>query len=250
MEVDEPDFAGDPADYGLQSFSPHEQTDELRSRGLEVIEQIVEEAELDERTGEVILGGRWGPGQRSVEERFDQVDDIAYFLENFGWSIDSTGGSRYITSAIHFKPFGKRQVLDRADVLALLRKHRLKPTTHESADDEMLYSVRSSIKQTKLDAVRIELVTANAELLDFLKRHPAMIQTIAPRQLEEVVASIFKNQGFDVELTPQTRDGGYDIRALRKDGFGTLLYLVECKRYAPKHPVGVELGSDSLWYGN
>ena len=51
----------------------------------------------------------------------------------------------------------------------------------------------------------------------------------------------YKIRGYDVELTPQTRDGGKDIYAARRDDLGTFLYIVECKRYAPDNPVGVEV---------
>jgi restriction system protein len=42
-------------------------------------------------------------------------------------------------------------------------------------------------------------------------------------------------------LTPPSKDGGKDIYAARKDHLGAFLYIVECKRYAPKRPVGVGL---------
>jgi restriction system protein len=37
------------------------------------------------------------------------------------------------------------------------------------------------------------------------------------------------------------RDGGVGVRAVRKDDVGEFLYLIECKRYAQDHPVGVHL---------
>jgi hypothetical protein len=48
----------------------------------------------------------------------------------------------------------------------------------------------------------------NEELIEHLKRHPEQFEHISPRDFERVVASIFSNQGFDVELTPASRDGG------------------------------------------
>ena len=225
------------------AFEPaeHNLPDDLWERGLEAIEDIVEAADHDDKTGEVILWGRWGLDGKLIEERFDQLEDIVYFLENFGWSIEAKGPSRYSNRHIHFKPFGKRQVLSRADVLSVLAKHELRPQTHAGADHDRLYSVREAVEPARIENVKAELVSANVELLEFLKRHPNLIHTISPRQLEEVVGDIFTNLGYEVELTPQTRDGGYDIRALRKDGVGTLLYLVECKRYSPQRPVGVDL---------
>jgi restriction system protein len=40
-------------------------------------------------------------------------------------------------------------------------------------------------------------------------------------------------------MTSQTRDGGKDLYLAKADGFGSFLYIVECKRYAPDNPVDV-----------
>lgn len=66
--------------------------------------------------------------------------------------------------------------------------------------------------------------------------------TIKPREFEKIVAELLYNQGFEVELTKQTRDNGYDILALKYiDGFSPIKYLVECKRYDLKRKIGVEI---------
>ena len=83
--------------------------------------------------------------------------------------------------------------------------------------------------------------SANAELLSHLGRHPEGLHSFTPRQFEELIARIFADIGYDVELTQQTRDGGFDIRAIRRDDAGPVLYLVECKRFRPDNPVGVGL---------
>lgn len=62
---------------------------------------------------------------------------------------------------------------------------------------------------------------------------------MTPRKFEELVAELFRDLGYYVELTKQTRDGGMDLRAFRREPFGTILTLVECKRYAPDRKVGV-----------
>lgn len=64
---------------------------------------------------------------------------------------------------------------------------------------------------------------------------------IHSREFEKVIAELLSHQGFDVELTKQTRDNGYDIIALKYfDGHIPLKFLVECKRYT-KEKVGVEI---------
>jgi restriction endonuclease Mrr len=59
---------------------------------------------------------------------------------------------------------------------------------------------------------------------------------------EFVVAEVLQGCGYEIELTAQTRDGGVDLTAIRKDVLGiTTRYVVECKRYAKARKVTVEL---------
>ncbi len=89
-----------------------------------------------------------------------------------------------------------------------------------------------------------ELVTAcqavNDELIEYLARHPEWLRKLDPRRFEELIADLFERQGFEVTLTPRTRDGGKDIYAVKNDQYGKSLYLIECKRYAATNKVGVE----------
>jgi len=87
----------------------------------------------------------------------------------------------------------------------------------------------------------VDLSVINDELIKHLARHPELMHQLSPRKFEEVVAQLFKDMGYDVELTPPTKDGGFDIRAVWKTGISPVLTLVECKRYAPKNKVGVDI---------
>ena len=55
------------------------------------------------------------------------------------------------------------------------------------------------------------------------------------------MAELFRDQGYEVELTRFSKDGGFDIRVVRKSAVGLGLTLIECKRYSQGNPVGVEL---------
>lgn len=68
---------------------------------------------------------------------------------------------------------------------------------------------------------------------------PDRLDKLTPRQFEELIASLFKNHGFEVELTSATRDGGYDIVAASHTGLTTETALIEVKHFAPHRPVGV-----------
>lgn len=81
----------------------------------------------------------------------------------------------------------------------------------------------------------------NDELVLALRKSPELMYQLRPRLFEELVAHIMADHGFEVELTPPTKDGGFDIVARLENPMGVFLVLVECKRYAPDRKVGVEV---------
>lgn len=79
-------------------------------------------------------------------------------------------------------------------------------------------------------------------LLRDVYRKRVDLHGIPPRDFEQMVAELLESHGFEVELTKQTKDNGYDILALKRmHGFGPVKYLVECKRYREDRKVGVEI---------
>jgi HJR/Mrr/RecB family endonuclease len=93
-----------------------------------------------------------------------------------------------------------------------------------------------------LPSARIAFNSVNEKLVRYLASHPGRLFDLTPRRFEELVAELFRDQGFEVLLTPQSRDGGFDIKAIIRDSMGIpLLYSVECKLYRPERPVGVEV---------
>jgi hypothetical protein len=80
-----------------------------------------------------------------------------------------------------------------------------------------------------------------AELILEIQKRNELIYEIDPRKFEELIAHVFRNHGFAVDLTKRTRDGGQDIIAMRYDLGIPCKYIIECKKYAPKNKVGVEL---------
>ncbi|HEX6746491.1 MAG TPA: restriction endonuclease [Longimicrobium sp.] len=77
------------------------------------------------------------------------------------------------------------------------------------------------------------------ELRRHLAAHPDELHRIDPRKFEELVAEVYRDHGWEVELSVRTRDGGYDIIALRKSMPNELKVLIEAKRYDPSRKVGV-----------
>ena len=86
-----------------------------------------------------------------------------------------------------------------------------------------------------------DVVTVSDEFLRKLHEDPNLLYELNPRGFEELVAELLGRLGYEITLTPASKDGGKDIYAAKKDFLGTFLYIVECKKYAPDHPVGVAL---------
>lgn len=80
----------------------------------------------------------------------------------------------------------------------------------------------------------------NAELLRRLKAYPLELHQIHPRQFEELICGILSRLGWRIELTPASKDGGYDIVGFSGSAGGvSSSWLIECKKYGPENKVGV-----------
>lgn len=78
------------------------------------------------------------------------------------------------------------------------------------------------------------------KLLYEISQNPKLLHDLEPREFERVIARMFEKKGFSVKITPQTRDGGKDIFVAKND-LCSFLFYVECKKYSPDHPVGIEI---------
>lgn len=80
------------------------------------------------------------------------------------------------------------------------------------------------------------------ELIKYLAKHPKALYHIKPRQFEELVGEVLSSFGWEVVLTPSTRDGGYDLFAISKDeaGFKTS-WIIECKKYYKDRRIGLDV---------
>lgn len=87
----------------------------------------------------------------------------------------------------------------------------------------------------------VYLVEINDELIALLKQEPHLMYELAPRKFEILIAHLLADMGYDVELTPETRDGGRDILAVFRLPAGEVLTIVECKKYREDRKVGVDI---------
>lgn len=128
------------------------------------------------------------------------------------------------------------------ELQALLASDYLSPSLENgSADrDGQVSPLYESSKFGLTVASPFLFSSVEREILAYFGRHPELLHSLPPRKFEELIASVFRQSGFDVELTPETRDGGIDIIAVRKDGLvGGSIHLIECKRYLPHNKVGI-----------
>jgi len=106
----------------------------------------------------------------------------------------------------------------------------------------LIYEDLLDQNDTSSDARVVQVCATDwATVLRELRADPSRLYGLGPRKFEELVAELLGRFGFNVHLTPMTRDGGRDILARKRDTLGSQLYLVECKRYAPQNKVGVSV---------
>jgi len=90
---------------------------------------------------------------------------------------------------------------------------------------------------------RVELSVRDMSdrLIRALAERPELMYELSSRKFEETVADLYERDGYEVELTRPSKDGGVDFYALQQTSFGSFLTVVDCKRYRPDRPVEVGL---------
>ncbi len=94
-------------------------------------------------------------------------------------------------------------------------------------------------EELKSPIIQLDFSKISEELTTYILSNPSEMHNISPRKFEELVAYIMEKHGYEVTLTQQSRDGGIDIFALKNEGFGNILTIVDCKKYSKSNPVGI-----------
>lgn len=85
-----------------------------------------------------------------------------------------------------------------------------------------------------------EIKNTIPQLIKLIQDDSSHIYRITTREFEEMVAEIFRAQGYQVTLTKRTRDGGKDVIAIHRNVLGLeTCYFIECKRHALDSKVDV-----------
>ena len=152
---------------------------------------------------------------------------ISNFTHNLKWIKDFERTSKSISQFNNFFRIGQKYRFIERDLAELYEE--LDDTETETKDE-----TPTSIIITETQRVK--------EIIKDIYINNLKLFAIHPREFEKIIAELLYSQGFEVELTKQTRDNGYDILALKYIGnFSPIKYLVECKKYNEKNKVGVEI---------
>jgi len=107
--------------------------------------------------------------------------------------------------------------------------------------EEDLFQSDEVVERGKSTILQFDLAEINDELIRRLALRPELMRELDPRKFEELVAELLRDKGYEVKLTPRSKDGGRDILAIKRDDIGSALTLVECKRYAHNNKAGVDI---------
>jgi CheY-like chemotaxis protein len=114
-------------------------------------------------------------------------------------------------------------------------------------DRELISAVRRCLSDDRwINCLRVQ-TGINKELLAYVRKHPDHMHNVTPRQFEEIIGELLRDMGYDVTVTPQTRDGGRDLLAVLHTPIGKMLTIVECKKYKPERKIGVDLVERFMW---
>jgi hypothetical protein len=201
----------------------------------EAVERVLAEAEFDEVRGVIYAPTSEDHRGDEVIEGFDSLDDFIRTLRELSdeqWyaNVPFDEGAAVWDSNIDVESIAYRHgVLEFFD--------RVKPPE----EGEELGTAYELVLPRGGLIIEADLSEINDELITYLAKHPDKMQDMDPRKFEELVASILRAKGYDIILTPATRDGGFDMRAFHKNDVGVFLTLIECKRYLPDKRVPVSV---------
>lgn len=207
---------------------------EMQAR--ERIEGVLNEAEFDEVRGVIYAPTGHDHRYNEVTEGYTSYDELLHTLRELGeeqWHayVPYENGPVFESTV-----WGTAERLaEKYGVLEFFER------VQEPNDAEELGTAREMVLYRAGLVVEVDLGEINDELIKYLALHPEKMHELEPRKFEELVAELFRHKGYDVVLTPKTRDGGLDMRAFYKSDVGTLLTLIECKRYAPDKRVSVDV---------
>jgi restriction endonuclease Mrr len=126
---------------------------------------------------------------------------------------------------------------DRLD--AAFQKSPLEIESVKSIAEVFANPIQETPEEEKIELrVRAIVRESMARLAKIIAENPLALYSIEWRELEKIMAEVFSGIGFEVELTPPSKDKGRDIILNLKLNDGERSYLVELKHWLSESKVG------------
>lgn len=169
------------------------------------------------------------PSGRFQDLTLRQLQSLVHQVEQ---ALDSEDEESFLSASIDLLDFSETMEVETSGFRSELE---IVEGLFVVVEPEMLYGDKPDREQGRI------ITLCQDALIDAIKKDPSLLYGIDPRAFEELVADIFFRNGFEVELTAATRDGGKDIIAIKR-GFGVpVKHLIECKRYKQDHKVSLDI---------
>jgi hypothetical protein len=164
-------------------------------------------------------------------------------------SVESRWVQEELSSASNIEKYSNRGIfilpllLEECDVPPLLldRRYANFKDDPESAYQELLDSIYQHFHKAhpEVNVSEIPVAELNETLIEVLAENPQKLADLPPRHFEQLVARLLAKKGYEVQLTPITQDGGYNIIARSRPDASSPPEetFVQCKKY--RRPVGV-----------
>ncbi len=204
----------------------------------EAVETLLGEVLFDEIRGTVILSTPEEDEQR-ISGEFSSMEEVETYLREV-----------YEREWYAYVPFDGGEAVFEDDswgvVGDLLSDHHEIVEFFEQQErpehSDVLVAAKELLKDAHASrAIRVSAEDINDELVHYLADNPKLMREMSPRKFEELVAAMFESKGYEVTLTPPSKDGGRDVIAIHRSGLGTAMVITECKRYAEDKKVGVAI---------
>jgi hypothetical protein len=174
---------------------------------------------------------------------FDLDEDVeigtGLFSGSRGRIIEKRGKNGFVVQLTNFSKSLEVNV-DYNDIVSLRPR---------SAEPKTKSDISKQEDERGVDAtqVRALLEPVNEELIAYFAKNPDALYDLSPRKFEALVADVLADMGYDVTLTPSSKDGGRDVLAALNVPTGKILTIVECKRYSKERKIGVAAVERLLW---
>jgi len=215
-----------------QEYNDHEMTWESEARL--AISRAIENCEKDEIRGHIYLWTREDHPFDRIQEEFPDYNSLYYRLTEIGE-----------TEWVNYVPWDKGPVFEPSvdgyvcDAIEEIGAEDFFFGKSSEKEEDTLFDASELLTPEGAKLFRVDVEEISEKLIRHLAKNPKELHELTSRKFEELVAELFKDMGYEVELTPASKDGGFDIRAVRKTEVGIGLYFIECKRYSTKNKVGV-----------